>query len=137
MTFTLIAEIGGVHIGSLERAKELAKMAKISGADVLKTQKRNAKNSEERQKANYFRKTRPRKLYNSEAGPFLFRRNGIGTLMERSARSQLSAPVHPSCREGVIGRNQRDRLCPFILCRRQKNKNSGKLASAFTRFAKE
>jgi sialic acid synthase len=39
--FTVIAEIGGTHIGSLKRAKELAKLAKISGADILKTQKRN------------------------------------------------------------------------------------------------
>lgn len=39
--FTVIAEIGGTHIGSLERAKKLAKLAKISGADILKTQKRN------------------------------------------------------------------------------------------------
>jgi sialic acid synthase len=43
--FKLIAEIGCVHLGSLERAKELAKLAKISGADVLKTQKRNPKES--------------------------------------------------------------------------------------------
>jgi len=39
--FTVIAEIGCTHIGSLDRAKELAKLAKIAGADVLKTQKRN------------------------------------------------------------------------------------------------
>ena len=40
-TFTVIAEIGCCHIGNLERAKNLAKLAKLSGADVLKTQKRN------------------------------------------------------------------------------------------------
>lgn len=39
--FKLIAEIGCVHIGSLERAKDLANLAKISGADAIKTQKRN------------------------------------------------------------------------------------------------
>ena len=39
--FTVIAEIGGTHIGSLDRAKKLAKLAKICGANVLKTQKRN------------------------------------------------------------------------------------------------
>ncbi|KKN30852.1 hypothetical protein LCGC14_0829770 [marine sediment metagenome] len=43
--FTVIAEIGGTHIGSLERAKKLAYLAKIAGADVLKTQKRNPKES--------------------------------------------------------------------------------------------
>ena len=41
--FKVIAEIGGTHIGSLERAKKLAKMAKIAGAHVVKTQKRNPK----------------------------------------------------------------------------------------------
>lgn len=39
--FTVIAEIGCTHLGSLERAKELALLAKLSGADVVKTQKRN------------------------------------------------------------------------------------------------
>ena len=39
--FTVIAEIGCCHIGNLERAKNLAKLAKLSGADILKTQKRN------------------------------------------------------------------------------------------------
>ena len=39
--FTFIAEIGGTHIGSLERAKKLAKLAKLAGANILKTQKRN------------------------------------------------------------------------------------------------
>ena len=43
--FTVIAEIGCTHIGSLERAKELAKLAKICNADVIKTQKRNPKES--------------------------------------------------------------------------------------------
>ena len=43
--FTVIAEIGGTHIGSLERAKRLAHLAKLAGADVLKTQKRNPKES--------------------------------------------------------------------------------------------
>jgi N-acetylneuraminate synthase len=43
--FTVIAEIGCTHIGSLDRAKKLAKLAKISGADVVKTQKRNPKES--------------------------------------------------------------------------------------------
>ena len=43
--FTVIAEIGCTHIGSLDRAKKLAKLAKIAGADVVKTQKRNPKES--------------------------------------------------------------------------------------------
>ena len=43
--FKTIAEIGCTHIGSLERAKKLAKLAKICGADILKTQKRNPKES--------------------------------------------------------------------------------------------
>ena len=43
--FTVIAEIGGTHAGDLNRAKNLAKLAKLSGADILKTQKRNPKES--------------------------------------------------------------------------------------------
>ena len=37
----VIAEIGGVHIGNLERAKMLARLAKLANANILKTQKRN------------------------------------------------------------------------------------------------
>jgi N-acetylneuraminate synthase len=44
-SFTVIAEIGCSHGGSLERAKKLAKLAKLSGAHVVKTQKRNPKES--------------------------------------------------------------------------------------------
>lgn len=36
----VVAEIGCVHLGDLERAKELARLAKISGAQYIKTQKR-------------------------------------------------------------------------------------------------
>ena len=43
--FKVIAEIGCTHIGSLKRAKMLSKLAKLCGADVLKTQKRNPKES--------------------------------------------------------------------------------------------
>jgi N-acetylneuraminate synthase len=43
--FTVIAEIGCSHGGSLERAKHLAKLAKLAGAHVVKTQKRNPKES--------------------------------------------------------------------------------------------
>ena len=43
--FTVIAEIGCSMGGVLKRAKKLAKLAKISGAHVLKTQKRNPKES--------------------------------------------------------------------------------------------
>ena len=39
--FTLIAEIGCTHIGNIDRAKKLAKLAKENGADVVKLQKRN------------------------------------------------------------------------------------------------
>jgi len=39
--FKVIAEIGNVHIGSLKRAKKLAYLAKLAGADALKSQKRN------------------------------------------------------------------------------------------------
>jgi sialic acid synthase len=41
----IIAEIGGTHIGDLERAKYLASLAKENGADVVKTQKRNPRES--------------------------------------------------------------------------------------------
>lgn len=41
----VIAEIGCSHLGSLERAKELCKLAKICGADYIKTQKRNPEES--------------------------------------------------------------------------------------------
>ena len=44
-SFKVIAEIGCSHAGSLKRAKELAKLAKISGAHIVKTQKRNPKES--------------------------------------------------------------------------------------------
>lgn len=37
----VVAEIGAVHIGSLERAKSLARLAALCGADYLKLQKRN------------------------------------------------------------------------------------------------
>lgn len=37
----VIAEIGGTHLGSLDRAKELARLARISGVKYLKSQKRN------------------------------------------------------------------------------------------------
>lgn len=43
--FTVIAEIGCTHIGDLQRAKDLANLAKLAGADVVKTQKRNPKES--------------------------------------------------------------------------------------------
>ena len=39
--FKTIAEIGCSHVGSLDRAKKLAHLAKLAGADILKTQKRN------------------------------------------------------------------------------------------------
>jgi len=41
----IIAEIGAVHLGSLERAKELASLSRICGADYVKTQKRNPEES--------------------------------------------------------------------------------------------
>lgn len=41
----VIAEIGCVHLGSLERAKALAKLAKVCDADYVKTQKRNPEES--------------------------------------------------------------------------------------------
>lgn len=37
----VVAEIGNVHLGSLDRAKELAKLAFLCGADYAKFQKRN------------------------------------------------------------------------------------------------
>jgi len=41
----IIAEIGCTHIGDLKRAKMLARLAKLAGADVIKLQKRNPKES--------------------------------------------------------------------------------------------
>lgn len=38
---TVVAELGCVHIGSMDRAKELIRLAKMSGADCVKFQKRN------------------------------------------------------------------------------------------------
>jgi len=58
--FTTIAEIGGTHIGSLKRAKKLANLAKLSGADVLKTQKRNPKESVKKELWN---KPHPNKIF--------------------------------------------------------------------------
>jgi len=37
----VIAEVGAVHLGSMSRAKELIRLAKLSGADYVKFQKRN------------------------------------------------------------------------------------------------
>ena len=37
----VVAEIGAVHLGQMERAKELASLAKLCGADYVKFQKRN------------------------------------------------------------------------------------------------
>ena len=45
MTPIIVAEIGCVHLGSLERAKELACLARIAGAEFVKTQKRNPEES--------------------------------------------------------------------------------------------
>ena len=36
----VVAEIGCVHAGSLDRAKDLVSLAKLCGADFVKTQKR-------------------------------------------------------------------------------------------------
>ena len=58
--FTVIAEIGCTHIGQLERAKNLAKLAKICGADVLKTQKRNPKESTKKE---LWDKPHPNEMY--------------------------------------------------------------------------
>ena len=58
--FTFIAEIGCTHIGSLERAKDLAKLAKLSGADILKTQKRCPKEST---KKDLWDKPHPNEMY--------------------------------------------------------------------------
>ena len=37
----VVAEVGAVHIGSVDRAKELIKLAALAGADYVKFQKRN------------------------------------------------------------------------------------------------
>ena len=58
--FKIIAEIGCTHIGSLERAKQLAKLAKLCGADILKTQKRNPKESTKKELWN---KPHPNQIY--------------------------------------------------------------------------
>ena len=42
---TLIAEVGCTHIGNMDRARKLILLAKNSGADVVKFQKRNPKES--------------------------------------------------------------------------------------------
>ncbi len=41
----VVAEIGCCHLGSLDRAKELSKLAFLCGADYMKTQKRNPEES--------------------------------------------------------------------------------------------
>ena len=41
----IVAEIGCVHLGKLDRAKELASLVKLCGADYIKTQKRNPEES--------------------------------------------------------------------------------------------
>lgn len=58
--FTVIAEMGCCHIGKLDRAKELARLAKICGADVIKTQKRNPKESTKKE---LWDKPHPNEMY--------------------------------------------------------------------------
>lgn len=58
--FKTIAEIGCSHIGCINRAKELAKLAKLSGADILKTQKRNPLESVKKE---LWDKPHPNKLF--------------------------------------------------------------------------
>ena len=58
--FTVIAEIGCSHGGSLERAKKLAKLAKLSGAHIVKTQKRCPKESV---KMELWNQPHPNKMY--------------------------------------------------------------------------
>lgn len=41
----VVAEIGAIHLGSMDRAKELVSLAKICGADYVKFQKRNPEES--------------------------------------------------------------------------------------------
>lgn len=41
----VVAEIGAVHLGSLQRAKDLARLARLCEADYIKTQKRNPEES--------------------------------------------------------------------------------------------
>jgi len=42
---TVIAEVGAVHLGQMDRACELIRLAKLAGADYVKFQKRNPKES--------------------------------------------------------------------------------------------
>lgn len=77
--FTVIAEIGGTHIGSVSRAKKLAKLAKLAGADVLKTQKRNPK---ECVKKELWNKPHPNEIF-SYGRTYLDHRNNLELSIEQ------------------------------------------------------
>lgn len=83
--FKIIAEIGCIHIGSLERAKKLAKMAKICGAHVLKTQKRNPKEST------------PKKLWNKPHPNQMFSYGD--TYLEHRINVELSVGEHKELKQ--------------------------------------
>ena len=77
--FTVIAEIGCSHGGSLERAKKLAKLAKLSGAHVIKTQKRNPKESVKKE---LWDKPHPNQMY-SYGNTYLEHRENLELSIEQ------------------------------------------------------
>ena len=79
--FTIIAEIGGTHIGSISRAKKLAKLAKLAGADVLKTQKRNPKECVRKE---LWREPHPNEMF-SYGRTYLDHRNNLELSIEQHA----------------------------------------------------
>jgi len=83
--FNVIAEIGCTHIGSLDRAKELAKLAKLSGADILKTQKRNPEESTPKE---WWNKPHPNSMF-SYGETYLDHRKNV----------ELDADQHASLKE--------------------------------------
>ena len=80
----VIAEIGCTHIGDLERAKRLARLAKLAGADCVKIQKRNPEESVNPEIAN---KPHPNQIY-SYGDTYLEHRKNLELNIDQCAELQ-------------------------------------------------
>ncbi len=78
---TVIAEIGCAHIGNIERAKNLARLAAISGANVAKFQKRNPTESTPKE---LWDKPHPNQLF-SYGNTYLEHRQNVELPIEKHA----------------------------------------------------
>lgn len=77
----VIAEIGNCHLGSMERARNLARLAKVCDADYLKTQKRNPEESTPR---HMWDKPHPNQLF-AHGKTYLEHRKNLELTIEQHA----------------------------------------------------